>query len=159
MTTGLDTFDTTVQESNLWLKDLMERLNTNDRHHAYSTLRAVLHVLRDRIGPDNAAHLGAQLPMLLRGLYYEGWHPSGKPTKERHEAQFLAHVHALLPRADEAEAKAGVYAVFDLLSKKIDRGEAVKLAGILPKELRDYWPAFIQTAAQAKTTAASEPRT
>lgn len=155
MTTGLDTFDTTVQESNLWLKDLMERLDTNDRHHACSTLRAVLHVLRDRIGPDNAAHLGAQLPMLLRGLYYEGWHPSGKPTKERHEAQFLERVHAQLPRADEAEAKAGVHAVFDLLSKKIDRGEAVKLASILPKELRDYWPAFIQTAAQAKSSTAS----
>jgi uncharacterized protein (DUF2267 family) len=155
MATGLDTFDTTIQESNLWLKDLMERLGTYDRHHAYSTLRAVLHVLRDRIGPDNAAHLGAQLPMLIRGLYYEGWHPSGKPTKERHEAQFLARVHELLPSADEAEAKAGIHAVFDLLSKKIDRGEAVKLAGILPKELRDYWPAFIQTAAQTKSSAVS----
>ena len=42
MATGLDTFDTTVQESNLWLKDLMERLGTYNRHHSYSTLRAVL---------------------------------------------------------------------------------------------------------------------
>ena len=141
MPTGLDTFDTTVQESNLWLKDLAERLNTYDRHHAYSTLRAVLHVLRDRIGPDSAAHLGAQLPMLIRGLYYDGWHPSGKPTKERHEAAFLA---------TEEEVKTGIYAVFDLLSKKIDRGEAVKIVGMLPKELRDYWPACIQTAAQIK---------
>ena len=73
MSTGLDTFDKTIQETNLWLKDIMERLNTNDRHHAYSTLRAVLHTLRDRIGPESAAHLGAQLPMLLRGLFYEGW--------------------------------------------------------------------------------------
>jgi uncharacterized protein (DUF2267 family) len=150
MPTGLDTFDTTVQESNLWLKALAERLNTYDRHHAYSTLRAVLHVLRDRIGPDSAAHLGAQLPMLIRGLYYDGWHPSGKPTKERHEAAFLARVHQELPRATEEEVKTGIYAVFDLLSKKIDRGEAVKLVVMLPKELRDYWPACIQTAAQIK---------
>lgn len=99
----------------------------------------------DRIGPDNAAHLG-QLPMLLRGLYYEGWHPSGKPTKERHAAEVLARVRELLPRAD----RAGIHAVFDLLSKKIDRGEAVKLAGILPTELRDFWPTFVQTAAQTK---------
>ena len=72
MTTGLDVFDTTVQETNLWLKDVMERIGTYDRHRAYSTLRAVLHAVRNRIGPENAAHLGAQLPMLIRGLLKAG---------------------------------------------------------------------------------------
>lgn len=139
MTTGLDVFDTTVQETNLWLKDVMERLGTYDRHRAYSTARAVLHALRDRIGPENAAHLGAQLPMLMRGLYYEGWDPTGKPTKERHEAQFLAHVAKELSRAEEGEVEKGVYAVLDVLSKRIDRGAAVKVAAIFPEELRKFW--------------------
>ena len=103
MSTGLDTFDKTVQESNLWLKDVMERLNTADRHHAYSTLRAVLHALRDRIGPESAAHLGAQLPMLLRGLFYEGWDPTGKPTKERHERSKRAHL-----RPGKVQARLGL---------------------------------------------------
>ena len=88
MTTGLDVFDKTVQESNLWLKDLMERLGTYDRHHAYSTLRAVLHGLRDRIGPESAAHLGAQLPMLLRGLYYEGWDPRASRARSAMRPHF-----------------------------------------------------------------------
>ena len=149
MTTGLDTFDKTVQESNLWLKDVMERLNTYDRHHAYSTMRAVLHALRDRIGPQNAAHLGAQLPMLLRGLFYEGWDPTGKPTKERHESSFLAHIARELPRAaGPGEIEQGALAVLDVLSKHIDRGAAVKLAAILPQDLRRFWPAFIQSAAR-----------
>ena len=152
MSTGLDTFDKTVQETNLWLKDLMERLHTTDRHRAYSTLRAVLHTLRDRIGAENAAHLGAQLPMLLRGLFYEGWDPTGKPTKERHEAAFLDRVAAELPRASGEEVEQGLYAALDVLSKHIDRGAAVKLAAILPRELRKYWPAFIQGAAQARTS-------
>jgi uncharacterized protein (DUF2267 family) len=117
MSTGLDTFDRTVQESNLWLKDVMERLDTTDRHHAYSNLRAVLHALRDRIGAESAAHLGAQLPMLLRGLFYEGWDPTGKPTKERHEAAFLAHIARELPRAQAGEVKQGTHAVLDVLSK------------------------------------------
>jgi uncharacterized protein (DUF2267 family) len=156
MTTGLDTFDRTVQESNLWLKDVMERLNTYDRHHAYSTLRAVLHALRDRIGPENAAHLGAQLPMLLRGLFYEGWDPTGKPTKERHENAFLAHIARELPRASEpAEVEDGAVAVLDVLSKHIDRGAAVKLAAILPQDLRRFWPAFIQTAARERQRGAA----
>ena len=56
MTTGLDVFDTTVQETNLWLKDVMERIGTYDRHSAYSTLRAVLHAVRDRIVPLTTIH-------------------------------------------------------------------------------------------------------
>jgi len=156
MTTGLDTFDKTVQESNLWLKDVMERLNTYDRRHAYSTMRAVLHALRDRIGPQNAAHLGAQLPMLLRGLFYEGWDPTGKPTKERHESAFLAHIARELPRAaGPGEIEQGALAVLDVLSKHIDRGAAVKLAAILPQDLRRFWPAFIQSAARERQQGAA----
>lgn len=155
MSTGLDTFDKTVQESNLWLKDIMERLGSQDRHHAYSTLRAVLHGLRDRIGPESAAHLGAQLPMLLRGLYYEGWDPTNKPTKERHEAVFLAHIARELPRAVEGEVEEGTVAVLDVLSKHIDRGAAVKIAGMFPHELRRFWPAFIQEAAKGRQQGAA----
>ncbi len=155
MSTGLDTFDRTVQESNLWLKDLMERLDTSDRHHAYSTLRAVLHALRDRIGAESAAHLGAQLPMLLRGLVYEGWDPTGKPTKERHEEAFLARIARELPRAQDDEVEQGTHAVLDVLSKHIDRAAAAKLAGMFPLELRKFWPAFIQQAASERQAGAA----
>ncbi len=154
MTTGLDVFDTTVQETNLWLKDLMERLNTHDRRHAYSTLRAVLHALRDRIGPANAVHLGAQLPMLVRGLYYEGWHNGGF-TKERHEAEFIAHVGLELRQGDEIEIEDGICAVFGLLARKLDFGETIKVAGVLPKELRELWPVLVQEGVQAKQASAA----
>jgi uncharacterized protein (DUF2267 family) len=152
MSTGLDTFDKTVQESNLWLKDVMERLDSTDRHHAYSTLRAVLHALRDRIGAESAAHLSAQLPMLLRGLFYESWDPTGKPTKERHEKAFLDHIAKELPRAEPGEVEQGACAVLDVLSKHIDRATAAKLAGMFPLELRKFWPAFIQEAARQRQT-------
>jgi uncharacterized protein (DUF2267 family) len=155
MTTGLDTFDKTVQESNLWLKDIMDRLGTTDRHHAYSSLRAVLHAVRDRIGPESAAHLGAQLPMLLRGLYYEGWDPTNKPTKERHEEAFLAHIARELPRAEEGDVEQGALAVLDVLSKHIDRGAAVKIAAMFPSDLRKLWPAFIQEAAKVRQQGAA----
>ena len=150
MSTGFDTFDKTVQETNLWLKDIMDRLDTADRHRAYSSLRAVLHALRDRIGAESAAHLAAQLPMLLRGLYYEGWDPTDKPTKERHEEEFLANVARELPRAEEGEVEQGVLAVLDVLSKHVDRGAAVKIAAMFPQDLRKFWPAFIQEAAKVR---------
>lgn len=84
--TGLDTFDTTVQETHHWPRIMMGELGTDDRRIAVNALRAALQALRDRVGLENAVHLGAQLPMLLRGAYCEGWHPAGTPTHERHLA-------------------------------------------------------------------------
>lgn len=85
-TTGLETFDTTLQKSNTWLKSLMGHLHTDNRRTAFVILRATLHALRDRLTPENAVHLGAQLPMLLRGLLFEGWHMAGTPNQGAHQA-------------------------------------------------------------------------
>jgi hypothetical protein len=46
---------------------------------------------------DEVAQLGAQLPILMRGLYYDQWHhPAGKPERLRHGEEFLAAVAAVL---------------------------------------------------------------
>ena len=116
----------------------------------------MLHALRDRIGAENAADLGTFLPMLLRGLYYEGWDPTGEPSKERHEDAFPQVVsRGRLPRATEGEVEEGTLAVLDVLSKRIDRGAAVKIAGMFPDELRKFWPAFIQEAAKGRAPGAA----
>jgi hypothetical protein len=39
-------------------------------------LGGMLHVLRDRLTIQEAVQPGAQLPMLIRGLYWEGWDPA-----------------------------------------------------------------------------------
>ena len=93
--------------------------------------------------------------MLLRSLFYEGWDPTGKPTKERHEPVFLAHIAKELPRAAEGEVEQGVTAAFEVLSKHVDRASVAKLAGMFPKELRRFWPAFIQEAARERRQGAA----
>ncbi len=70
--TGLDVFDTTVQKTNIWLKEIMEALGWENKHKAYLALRATLHALRDRLIFEEAVQFAAQMPMLIRGLYYEG---------------------------------------------------------------------------------------
>jgi uncharacterized protein (DUF2267 family) len=140
MTTGLDVFDTTLQHTNLWLKDLMENLGI-DRHHAYKVLSATLHAVRDRIGPDNAVHLGAQLPMLIRGFYYEGWHAAGTPTRQRHKQDFLDYVSGDVFRGIGVDPERAVRAVLSVMSNRLDPGEIEKLVKLFPEELRELWPA------------------
>ena len=139
-TTGLDVLDTTVQETNLWLKAVMRYLETDDRHLAFTALRASLHALRDRVGPENAVHLGAQLPMLIRGLYYEGWHMAGTPTKERHKEALLDHVHWTFDRRTDIDPERVARAVFGVMWEKVDPGEVAKVINLLPEELRELWP-------------------
>lgn len=140
MNTGLDSFDTTVQETNLWLKSMMKHLDTSDRHEAYAALRATLHALRDRIGPQNAVHMGAQLPMLLRGLYYDGWRMSATPTKERHLAEFIEHVRGCMARNRNIDPESAARATFAVMAERMDSGEVAKVKKLLPEELRVLWP-------------------
>lgn len=141
--TGLEVFDSTIHQTNVWLKAIMVRLDTNDRHRAYLALRSTLHALRDRIGPEVAVHLGAQLPMLVRGFYYEEWRIAKTPTKERHKDEFLEHVRAAFRNDPAVDPQVIVRAVFAVLSEQLDPGEVRKVVGVLPREFRDLWPAEV----------------
>jgi uncharacterized protein (DUF2267 family) len=140
-TTGLAVFDKTLHETNLWLKEVVEELGIDSREDGYAALKASLHALRDRIGPENAVHLGAQLPLLLRGVFYEGWHPAKTPTTERHLGAFLEHLRDRLPARLAQEPELVARAVFSVMWRRIDAGEVTKLLEILPLELRELWVA------------------
>ena len=135
-TSGLAVLDHTVQETNVWLRIVADQLQIEDRHHAYIALRAVLHALRDRLPPEVAVHLGAQLPTLVRGVYYEGWHMAGKPTKDRSVQDFSEHVLKELPPQFPMDALTVSRGVFEALWEKLDPGEFAKLMDHLPVSLR-----------------------
>jgi uncharacterized protein (DUF2267 family) len=141
MSTGLDIFDSTIQKSNLWLKDLMQDLGWDDRHKAYQGLRITLQTLRDRLTIEEAAQLAAQLPLLLRGTYYEGWNPTGHPTKDRHLTAFLAPIRAHFRHDPRVDGEEVARAVFKVLANHISVGEIQDILHALPKELQDLWPA------------------
>lgn len=140
MSTGLPVFDTTVQETNAWLKSIEANLRPCDRQQAYSALRAVLHVLRDRLPMEAALALSAQVPMLVRGFMLEGWRPAGGPTKTRDPQEFAAAVAEELPPAFPRQPNEAVAAVFATLGERLDPGEARKLAEHLPQPVRSAWP-------------------
>lgn len=138
-TTGLPVFDTTIQETNRWLASVLQRIGGDDRHRAYLVLRAGLHALRDRMETPAIAHFAAQMPILVRGIFYEGWSPGHKPAKERHAAEFLDHFRSQLPPGMTLNADHAVRAVFSVIWDMIDPGEVEKIIGSLPRELRELW--------------------
>jgi uncharacterized protein (DUF2267 family) len=93
MSTGVDVFDTTLQKTIALLKDICNEFGWPEerRQQAYSALRSVLHAIRDRLPVIEAANFAAQLPMLVRGFYYEGWKPESVPIK-MHRQEFFAEV-------------------------------------------------------------------
>ena len=138
-TIEVEIFNKTLLKTRGWLKDLMEELDWKEPHKAYLAPRAVLHVLRDRLTVEETAHLAAQLPMLIRGFYYEGWDPSGKPLKERHQEEFLSHVKSYFKNDEKIEPERVVRAVFKVLSKHISQGEIEDVKQTLPGKLRILW--------------------
>jgi len=138
--TGLSIFDETLQLSNIWLNELMDQLGWDDKRRAYRALRAVLHALRDRLTAHEAVHLGAQLPMLIRGLYYEDWHLTDRTPSERTKSAFLNHVKEEL-RDQSVDAEQSTREVFALLTHKITVGEIEDVKKMLPPEVRELWPA------------------
>jgi uncharacterized protein (DUF2267 family) len=140
--TGLEVFDKTLQTTNTWLKEIGEDIGP-DRQRCYHALRAVLFALRDRLNPDEAAHLASQLPMLVRGIFYDGYRPAGKPERVRSREEFLAKVSAELQQMRPLGADEAVGAVFKVLQRHVTQGELAKVMHTLPEDIR----ALISTSA------------
>lgn len=139
MSTGIAAFDSTIHTTNIWLNDLLDRLGWQEKQRAYQALRVVLHALRDRLPVTQAVALGAQLPVLVRGFYFEGWHPADKPLKERTKEGFLAHVAMAFRDSPDVDAEELARAVFQVLAKHVTPGEIKHVQIALPKEIRSLW--------------------
>lgn len=138
--TGVSAFDTTIQATNTWLNEILGELGWEDRQQGYRALRAVLQALRDHLTVEDAAKLSAQLPLLVRGIYYEGWHPADKPLKLRHQEDFLGPIAAAFRDTPGVRAAEVARAVFRALSRHITEGELRHVALALPRHIRELWP-------------------
>ena len=143
---GLESIDHTVQLTHIWINELDARLEWADKHRSYRLLRTVLQGVRDWLSVNEAAGFGAQLPELLRGIYYEHWRPATTPVKNRHKADFIARIENAFRTDPITFTSDAVTAVFELLSAKIAAGEIDKVRHELPADLRALWPLPSQAA-------------
>ncbi len=136
--TGLDVFDKTLQTTHVWLNELCEEIGP-DTHLAWHVLGAVLRATRDRLPMDLAAHFGSQLPLLVRGTYYDQFRPSELPGRPRSFEEFLHGIEAELAMNRPVNSRDATRAVFQILSRHINRGQIDKVRQSLPEEVRAIW--------------------
>lgn len=136
MSTGLPVFDTTVQETNGWLRAIEQRLPPCGRHEAYAAFRAVTHALRNRLPLEGVISLSSQLPMLLRGLFLEGWNPASGGTRFRTPEAFAAAVALELPDDFPRQPNETAQAVLAVMEERLSKGEVARLLELLPQALR-----------------------
>jgi uncharacterized protein (DUF2267 family) len=139
--TGFPNFDTTVQKTNQVLNQIEQAYGwpKDRRNQSYAALRAVLHALRDRLTVTEAAQLGAQLPTLLRGVYYEGWRPAAVPVKLHREA-FLQRIQREVPYEVEGGVELLVRRVLAALRRYVTDGEWEDIKASVPKDLASVLP-------------------
>jgi uncharacterized protein (DUF2267 family) len=133
--TGVDSLDRSIDTTNQWLADVADCFDTQDRRMAYRVTRSWMHTLRDRLPVPVAAHLAAQLPELLRGVFYEGWNPSKVPVKYGRD-EYLARF-AKDAQVNTAQAKESGQRVTTALRRHLSPGIVNEAFGVLPADIRD----------------------
>ncbi|WP_431301090.1 DUF2267 domain-containing protein [Tabrizicola sp. BL-A-41-H6] len=138
-TTGIIAIDHAPQVVAEWLNLLQDDLGWSDRGRAYLLLRETLHAIRDFLSVDEAADLSAQLPLLIRGIFFDGWVPAKTPTALRSADDFLERVTKHFADNPLVEPDVAVASVFAVLRRQISDGEYRQVKWAMRKPLRDLW--------------------
>ncbi|PBC19520.1 MULTISPECIES: DUF2267 domain-containing protein [unclassified Mesorhizobium] len=137
--TSFSGFTHAAQQAQQWVKELAADLRWSEPS-ACRLLRSVLHAMRDWLPPAETADFSAQLPVLIRGIYFEGWAPSA-PGHERKKRDFVLSVRNSFGYDDDVDFDVAIRAVFKLLDRHISHGEITQVRNSMKKSLRELWPA------------------
>ena len=135
---GLDVFDRTLETTHIWLNEICNDLGP-DKQVAWKVLSTVLHKLRDRLSINLAAHLGAQLPLLIRGVYYDQFEPSKMPSECRSRDEFVQEVTEWLSDARPVDPEDAIRSVFRVMSRHISEGQIDHVKQALSRHVRQMW--------------------
>ena len=136
--TGISTLDHAPQVFAEWLNELCDDLGF-EKPRAYLLLCETLHAMRDFLTVDEAADLAAQLPVLVRGVFYDGWDPSRTPVKPRNKSDLIKRVEARFQKEPLDDPERAVAAVFDLLRRHVSWGELEQVKLAMRKPIQELW--------------------
>lgn len=132
-------FEGSVQKAREWVHDLARELGRpDDPQYAFRVLRGFLHVLRDRLPVVESVQLSAQLPELLRGVYFEGWRPTSTPHPYHDLDTFLLRLSDAALLAGETQAAYAGEAVVRVLARHVGVHEVGKVRLVLPRDIAAF---------------------
>jgi len=132
-------FEKFCNEAQAWAHEIAEGIRAPERTDwALSVLRAVMHTLRDRTMQQEVFHLSAQLPVLIRGIYFEGYDPKNKPVKMNAD-EFISTVKKRMSPGVDVPPGEAIRAVMAVLYHKVSRGELEDIRGSMPKDIQKMW--------------------
>jgi uncharacterized protein (DUF2267 family) len=128
-------------EATGFIKSVAKRLGTpGDLDHAVRVMRSVFGVLRRRIVPDESLQLVSQLPLLVKGIYVDGWNICEPLSEARTLDEFLFEVRdnskgrSHLDFSNVELAKKKIIAVFNVLKQFVCDGELADMLGNLTRD-------------------------
>lgn len=136
----LEVLDQTWQKTHEWVNELRGRLDWSSYRDALRLLRVTLHQIRDRVHVNEAAQLSAQLPILIRGMFFEGWQPHLVPLPERRASDLIQSIEHHVGDVMEYRGQQDIVTVFKLLNARISAGEVNDIRANLPEDIRALWP-------------------
>jgi uncharacterized protein (DUF2267 family) len=154
-TTGLEVFDKTLHTTNQWLDEICAEIGP-DKHLAWHVLGAVLRSIRDELLIGQSAHLAAQLPLLVRGAFFDQYRPAAQPVAERSQEDFIARIREELAGCRPVRPDLAATAVMRTLNRHITEGQIKKARDALPKGIRALWPEPEHTARGATAAPRAE---
>lgn len=137
---GLEVIDSTVQKTYEWINECKDRLDWTSDRDALRLLRVTLHQIRDRVHVNEAAQFSAQLPVLIRGMFFEGWQPHLVPLPERRASDLVSAIEHHVGDVVEYRGQQDIVTVFKLLNARISAGEINDIRANLPGDIRALWP-------------------
>lgn len=138
--TGVRSLDRAIQNTMEWLNDVKKELGWPDDDRVYGATKAVLQALRDRLPPEEAIQLAAQLPMLMKGFYFDGYDPTDKPLTIRDRDRFYELVRERFGE-QPLNAETATRAVLAVLYRRVSKGQMEDVKSSMPDALKGLFTA------------------
>lgn len=134
-------FERTLHKSHQWIKEIHQELDWMSADSVYHLLRAVLHTIRDQLSTNEAAHFSAQLPLLLRGTFFECWNPASNNPKGLGKVDFFESIRFHIGRVNRPiiNLEDGVTIVLRVIFNHVSPGEMNDIIHSSRPSLRKYY--------------------